>query len=141
MKFEEAVQFILLKEGGYVNDPNDPGGETNFGISKRAYPNEDIKNMTKERAIEIYRKDYWNELNLDNVTFPMKLVMFDTAVNMGVTASKQLKHRCDGWEDYLFYRLEYYSRLPTARFYLRGWVNRILSLVEVIRRRNENSET
>ena len=39
MSFETAVNTTLQYEGGYVNDPNDPGGETNFGISKKAYPN------------------------------------------------------------------------------------------------------
>jgi len=43
MSFERAVTHVLLHEGGYSNDPNDPGGETQYGISKRAYPNEDIK--------------------------------------------------------------------------------------------------
>lgn len=134
--FDELVEFIFLKEGGYVNDPNDPGRETKYGISKRAYPNEDIKNMTKERAREIYRRDYWNKLNLDEVEFPMNLIMFDTAVNMGITAAKQLEGISSSWEDYLFRRIEYYSRLITAKFYLRGWVNRVLSIVDYIRKRS-----
>ena len=53
MTFEEAVKSVLKHEGGYVNDPKDPGGETNFGISKRAFPDLDIKNLTEEDAIEI----------------------------------------------------------------------------------------
>ncbi|MBI5843910.1 MAG: hypothetical protein HZB23_04475 [Deltaproteobacteria bacterium] len=48
----------MAHEGGYVNDPADPGGETRFGISRRAYPNEDIKALTRERAAEIYYRDY-----------------------------------------------------------------------------------
>jgi lysozyme family protein len=57
--FEQAVEFVLGHEGGYSNDPNDPGGETNFGISKRAYPNVDIKNLTRDGAKEIYLHDFW----------------------------------------------------------------------------------
>ena len=42
-EFSLAIPIVLENEGGYVDDPNDPGGETNFGISKRSYPNVDIK--------------------------------------------------------------------------------------------------
>jgi len=56
--FERCIAFVLRHEGGYVNDPRDPGGETKYGISKRAYPGLDIKNLTEEQAKEIYRQDY-----------------------------------------------------------------------------------
>jgi lysozyme family protein len=52
------IDRILLEEGGYVNDPHDAGGETKYGISKRAHPDEDIKNLTKERARELLERDY-----------------------------------------------------------------------------------
>jgi len=52
--FEEIIEFTLKYEGGYVNDPDDPRGETNFGISKRTYPNVDIKNLAREEVMEIY---------------------------------------------------------------------------------------
>tara|TARA_Y100001951_G_C11296045_1_gene275706 strand:+ start:4160 stop:4333 length:174 start_codon:yes stop_codon:yes gene_type:complete len=48
--FDASLEHVLLFEGGYVNDPRDPGGETRFGISKRSYPREDIRGMTRERA-------------------------------------------------------------------------------------------
>lgn len=51
---------LLVVEGGYVNDPNDPGGETKYGISKRFYPRVDIKNLTKDDAKKIFVKDYFN---------------------------------------------------------------------------------
>ena len=57
--FDKAMNFVGLMEGGYVNDPIDKGGETKYGISKRSYPNLDIKNLTKEQAREIYYKDFW----------------------------------------------------------------------------------
>lgn len=57
--FDPAIAYVLANEGGYVNDPNDPGGETNFGISKRAYPDVDIKNLTVDGAKAIYRRDFW----------------------------------------------------------------------------------
>lgn len=60
-KFEKAVKFVIQNEGGYVNDPTDPGGETNMGISKRSYPNLNIKKLTLEDAKKIYYCDYWNK--------------------------------------------------------------------------------
>ncbi len=57
--FKLAVENVLFHEGGYVNNPVDPGGETKFGISKRSYPTLDIKNLTKDDAVNIYYNDYW----------------------------------------------------------------------------------
>lgn len=51
---------LLVVEGGYVNDPNDPGGETKYGISKRSYPRVDIKNLTEDDARKIFIEDYFN---------------------------------------------------------------------------------
>ena len=82
--FDSAIDNVLHYEGGYVNDPLDPGGETKFGISKRSYPNLDIKNLSRNKAIEIYYKDYWlqNRLNeLNNITVATKL--FNLFVNIG----------------------------------------------------------
>ena len=59
-KFDEIIEVVLEHEGGYVNDPKDPGGETNFGIAKRSHPDVDIKNLTKESAKEIYKEVYWD---------------------------------------------------------------------------------
>ena len=50
VKFDEIIEVVLHHEGGYVNDPKDPGGETNFGIAKRSHPDVDIKNLTKDGA-------------------------------------------------------------------------------------------
>ena len=59
--FDEAFEELMILEGGYVNNPNDPGGETNFGICKRSYPDLDIKNLTKDIAKEIYFKEYYDK--------------------------------------------------------------------------------
>jgi lysozyme family protein len=98
--FNTAVARVLESEGGYVNDPNDPGGETNFGISKRSYPNEDIRGMTAERATEIYFRDYWQAVRGDDLSFPVAIVLFDCAVNQGVkTAIRLLQGACKVTED------------------------------------------
>ena len=67
MDFDTAFNRLMGIEGGYVNNPDDPGGETNWGISKRSYPGEDIKGMTKERAKEIFRQDFWDKINADRL--------------------------------------------------------------------------
>ena len=93
--FDSAFEELIGIEGGYVNDPVDAGGETKYGISKRAFPNEDIKNLTLQQAKQIYYKHYWNtrRMNLDVISDPViAKELFDTAVNMGVgTAAKMLQ--------------------------------------------------
>lgn len=84
--FELAIPTVLQNEGGYVYDPEDAGGETNFGISKASYPNVDIKNLTKEEASEIYRKDFWKFDGIEDQAVATKL--FDAYVNMKSHAIK-----------------------------------------------------
>lgn len=81
--FNKALKFVLESEGGYVNHPNDPGGETKYGISKRSYPNEDIFNLTMERAAEIYREDYWDSVKGDELPSGIDYLVFDSSVNHG----------------------------------------------------------
>jgi len=82
--FLRAVKEVLKIEGGYVNNPNDKGGETKYGISKRSYPNVDIKNLTLEHAKQIYYNDYWFNIKLNYIdNYSIQLELFDTAVNMG----------------------------------------------------------
>ncbi len=83
-KFGSAFKKTIMLEGGYADNEADRGGETKYGISKRWYPEEDIPNMTVERAKEIYERDYWKPLLLNQ--FVHQLIadeFFDTAVNMG----------------------------------------------------------
>lgn len=81
--FDNALALILKHEGGYVNDLRDAGGETNYGISKRAYPNVDIKKLTPALAGELYRKDYWDAVQGDKLPPVLALCAFDCAVNQG----------------------------------------------------------
>ena len=90
MSFETAVQRTLRFEGGYADDPNDPGGETNWGISKRSYPDLDIRRLTKDEAIAIYRRDYWDALKLDRISPILGAEVFDHAVNAGPAAAVEL---------------------------------------------------
>jgi len=81
--FEVAIGKTLEHEGGHVNHMLDPGGETNFGISKRSYPNEDIPRMTRERAFEIYQRDFWNPLYDQIADQEIADEAFDFGVNVG----------------------------------------------------------
>jgi lysozyme family protein len=82
--FQKAVNETLILEGGWVNDPNDAGGETKYGIAKAQYPNLDIKNLTEYEAVAIYHRDYWMRMRLDEVRHnAVALEMFDTGVNLG----------------------------------------------------------
>lgn len=77
--FNLAIPIILENEGGYVNNPNDPGGETKYGISKRSYPNLDIKNLTRDEAIAIYLRDFWMFSGVNDQRVATKI--FDFYVN------------------------------------------------------------
>ena len=81
--FDEIIEQVLEHEGGYVNDPTDLGGETKYGITKRFYPDVDIKNLTVEQAKEIYRKDYWDKNRVESLPQNLWHIFFDMCVNMG----------------------------------------------------------
>ena len=101
-RFEEAIEIILQHEGvgidpenptGYVNDPDDPGGETHFGITKRSYPSLAIGNLTRDEAIEIYKNDYWLKYNYDQIqNDTLAFMLFDQAVLCGpVTVNRMIQ--------------------------------------------------
>ena len=103
MKFEDAFKIVLSFEGGYVNDPADKGGETNYGITastlnsaknKGWVPfNITIKDIKLEYAKTIYKKGYWDAINADSLPHPLDLILFDSAVNHGPNAAVKLLQR------------------------------------------------
>ena len=96
MAFQEIVERVIEREGGYVNHPSDPGSETNMGISIKAHPKEDIKNLTKKRAIEIYHRYYWIPSKALQLPDKLQETYFDMAVNMGTSrAVKILQEACN----------------------------------------------
>jgi lysozyme family protein len=84
MGFETCIARVLGNEGGYVNDPADPGGETQWGISKRAYPMLDIKSLSRNSAIAIYRRDFWERISADKLPPLLQFQVLDFAVNCGI---------------------------------------------------------
>lgn len=87
MTFDQALQRVLRHEGGYVNDPADPGGETNFGITKavaiqHGYAGQ-MKAIPMDMVAKIYRASYWDRVRADELPAALRYPMFDAAVNSG----------------------------------------------------------
>ena len=101
MTFDEIIDHVLESEGGYVNDKHDAGGETNLGISKKAYPDLDIKNLTIEHAKQIYYEDYWAPSKAEQLPNQLREVYFDMVVNFGRRgAARVLQEACNGKNTY-----------------------------------------
>lgn len=128
--FDRAFSLVVGEEGGYVNDPLDPGGETKYGISKRAHPSEDIKSLTLERAKEIYLTSYWAPMGCDNLPWPMALCVFDCAVNQGVNAARYLLTKASTPVEFQAERALRYARLPTFDRFGRGWMRRLFRIYD-----------
>lgn len=127
--FERAFEIVVGVEAGYVNDSEDSGGETKFGISKRAYPKEDIKNLTLERAKILYFNDYWLECHCQALSWPWALVVFDCAVNQGVADALTLLKRYQGdLGEFLAERGVQYAENKKFSLYGRGWMRRLITI-------------
>ncbi len=152
--YREAILIVIEDEGGYVNDPDDVGGETKYGISKLAYPDLDIKNVSLEDAMIIYKEDYWNRVRGDSIDDqPMANALLGCAVNIGVRRASKLMQQASGakedgvigpmsigcmnyevWEGarerFIINWLKFYRRKvavePSRRKYFFGWVSRVL---------------
>ncbi len=90
MSFEKIINKVIEHEGGYVNDSLDKGGETNFGITKRWYPDVDIKNLSKEDAIAIYYRDYWKPSKAEKLPEHLQATYFDMCVNLGKSRATKI---------------------------------------------------
>jgi lysozyme family protein len=154
-----AIEFVMgpNEEGGYTPGlPGDPGGETNFGISKRAYPLLDIKNLTREQAKAIYKRDWMDKYNLGQIVNQEILNhVFSLLINMGpfhdFTIVQRAVNNCgiriqvDGRpgpetfaainrcaavqllrDEISIEAIRYYISLKKPQF-LAGWINRVLN--------------
>ena len=147
--FPLALSFSLKWEGGdkYTNDPVDPGGETKYGISKKAYPDVDIKSLTLQEASRLYEKDYWLKVGADKMDKSLAIVAFDCAVNCGVGRTRSWlaelekkveelvgEKRSARW--LIQRRIAYYNELvkkkPALSKYSKGWLNRCTDLSRYI---------
>lgn len=160
MNFDQAFAKVISHEGGYTNDSRDRGNwttgvvgqgdlkGTKYGISAMAYPDLDIRNLTVDQAKEIYRRDYWEKLKMDDLPDVVRFDLFDAAVNSGIgNASKFLQRAAGVTADGVIgpktiaaanaidpakldkringHRLMFISAIPTFSTYGKGWISRV----------------
>lgn len=89
-KFERAMKFIRVVEGGKFNHPNDPGGFTNMGLTQRDYPKLDLHNLTRKQADDIFYKDYWKKSAASKLPYPAYISYFDSVVNTGAGRANKI---------------------------------------------------
>ena len=87
VNYDKCLETILHHEGGYVNHPKDPGGETNPGVTKKVYQEhggtKDMKDLLVEDVAPIYKKGYWDKMKCDDIPSGLDLCLFDFGVNAG----------------------------------------------------------
>ena len=102
--FERALTMVLRHEGGFVDHPNDPGGMTNKGITKKVYDayigkvtsEQEMRDMPDDHVAEIYRKQYWDRANCDKLASGLDISIFDWAVNSGCGRAVKALQKCVG---------------------------------------------
>ena len=160
MPFYSEIKKVIEREGGskYTNDPIDPGGETKYGVSKKAYPDLDIKNLTIGGAIAIYKDDYWIPSKVEHLPDKLQSIYFDMVVNQGQSRAVKILQQaangkrkkdkiavdgkigpntikaCDrlGPERLKAYRIMHYAKLvtnkPSLEKYYYGWFRRAMEV-------------
>jgi lysozyme family protein len=124
--FVTDVADVVGEEGGYTFNPADPGGETNWGISKRAFPDTDIKALTRDDAIALYKAHYWDPLVPYNLDPQFMRVAFECAVNQGLRKTTVLLAASKGqlsW--FMAERALSYAADSGFSTFGRGWFRRL----------------
>ena len=157
MDFDMSFHELLGHEGGYVNHPSDPGGETNWGITvsvARAHGYRGpMRELPMSTAKQIYRKSYWEPCRADELPAVVRYAVFDAAVNSGVSQSIKWLQRAVGTEPdgkfgpktlaavkaadpnmtlrkVLAQRLTFFTSLRTWPSFGKGWARRIAGILE-----------
>lgn len=160
MNYDEAFARVIGHEGKFQNDPNDRGNwttgkigvgqlkGTKYGISAMSYPDEDIVNLTIERAKFLYKRDFWDRVSGDHLHAALVYQLFDAAINHGIgNAIRILQRAVDvaddgamgdvthqaikdrGTDDVLKLfnakRIRFFTKLSTFKLYGAGWMNRV----------------
>ncbi|MEE1653729.1 glycoside hydrolase family 108 protein [Brachymonas sp. J145] len=152
MNFDEAFERLIGHEGGYVNHPRDPGGETNWGVTLRTARAEGysgpMRAMTRDQAREIYRTAYWGRARADQYDSAIGFQVFDAAVNHGIGNAVRFLQRAVGVADdgavgpvtlaavrrmtvtdvlsrFNAERLDFYTKLTTWPTFGKGWSRRV----------------
>lgn len=153
MNFDQAFDRLLGHEGGYANHPNDPGGETMWGVTARVARANGyqglMRDLPRETAKAIYRRLYWDAVKADQLPEFVRFDVFDGAVNSGASQSAKWLQRAANVTDdgivgpktiaaataagpsisakYNGQRLAFMADLPTWPSFGRGWARRIAS--------------
>lgn len=157
MTFDEAFDRLIGFEGGYADDPRDPGGETMWGVTRRVALQEGytgiMRVLPRDTAKAIYAKRYWAPVQADTLPDAIRYPVFDAAVNSGVAQSvKWLQRALDIVDDgdlgavtlaalgacdperivarFCGFHLDFLTSLPTWGAYGRGWVRRVASILQ-----------
>lgn len=161
--FEEAMQFMYQWEGGFVNNPSDPGGATNLGITMQTAKEnkldmdgdgdvdvDDIKALTPEAAFPVYKYKYWDQINASELPWDLAIVAFDAAVNCGVSRALQWIDAAQSSDNpvrtLLELRRSHYGRIisknPSLSIFKNGWyrrVNELAKYIDILRRDREEN--
>lgn len=152
--FDTAFDRVIGHEGGYVNHPNDPGGETMWGITIAvAHANGytgPMRDLPRDKAKAIYRDQYWHKVKADSMPFPVAFQVFDAAVNHGTGQAAKFLQRAAGVMDdgvigpktvaavsecseaaillrFNAEREQFYTNLPTWASFGKGWSRRVVT--------------
>jgi lysozyme family protein len=158
VNFDQAFDALIGHEGGYSNNPVDPGGETMWGVTARVarangYTGE-MRYLARETAKDIYRKLYWDSVHADELPEPVRYPVFDASVNSGVVqAIKWLQRAVDVADDGVIGpitisaanragkdaavrltadRLDFMTSLPTWGAFGKGWARRVAAILKGI---------
>lgn len=152
--FDKAIDRVLAHEGGYVNDPMDRGGETNWGVTRNTATSAgytgSMRDMTRDQAKAIYKRLYWDTIKADQMPFAVAYQVFDAAVNHGVSAASKMIQRAVGVADdgvigantlrainsrsvqnlvleFNGARISFYTAIAKPQFdrFGKGWMNRV----------------
>lgn len=137
--FEDCLNRVLKSEGGYTNDPKDPGGPTNFGITLadyRMYIDRSggasaVRNMSLDQAKAIYKSKYWDKVNGDTLPSGVDYTVFDYGVNSGVARANRVYNKLKQPDPIKTInaindeRLAFLHSLSTWSHFGRGWGTRV----------------
>ena len=166
MNFDEAFETTIGHEGGFTLHSGDPGNWTSgkvgigtlkgtkYGIAANTYPNEDIKNLTLDRAKQLYKRDFWDKAKCDQLPDGLRFHVFDVSVNSGVSRGIKTLQQALGVNDdgiigsqtinaaksqnaheilikFYSFRIAFYTSLNTFSTFGKGWMNRVANNLKV----------
>jgi lysozyme family protein len=140
--FDIALKFVLDREGGYSDDPRDPGGRTNLGVTQRELDSfnsrhpeaglpSDVKDLTADTVAPLYRADYWETIQGESLPSPTAILAFDCSVNQGPGRSRQLLGQTQDPIRFAQARLEHYLADANWSVYGKGWTRRLFAAVSL----------